>query len=192
MTNRIKAEIERQLNSNEISGIRLKKSTILIRSLKKIFIYAILLFSVIGIDSCTESATKQNKSKNENPIDLLTSNKIVLKKDKTFSIKLGENGSIGFSNCWINQVECQNIEFKSHYYVSSPEEKEGCIGCGGYVFWKFKAVKIGIDTIKITYCPTGIEQKSCSNFQQDSSSYKELVKNIKKKVDRLIVVRIIK
>lgn len=155
------------------------------------FSNSILLVALIGIQSCTESSKKNENQHEKIPVDLLTENHITLKKNETFSIQLSENGSIGLSNCWINQLQCQNVEFQNSFYVSGEKEKNGCIGCGGSVFWKFKAINEGIDTIKFKKCPTGPEHKSCLAFQQDSSSYKNLIRYTSS-IDKSIIVKISK
>ena len=154
---------------------------------------AILIFTVVivAIQSCSESSTDNDHPAKEAPTDLLTTNSITLKIGETFSIKLGQNGSIGLSNCWINQTKCRNVKIYDSYYVSSQKEKEGCEGCGGHVYWNFKAISEGVDTIKVKSCPTGRKQKSCEEFQEDSSSYKDMIKYTSK-VDRAIVVRVVK
>lgn len=120
----------------------------------------------------------------------LLKNNITLKVGETFKIELGENASIGFSNCWINSQKCSSVIDVKKWYLSSKEEKEGCEGCGGNVYWEFKAVMIGVDTIKIKSCPTGRKQKKCSSFQEDSIYYKEDIK-YSPKYNRAIIVRVV-
>lgn len=150
----------------------------------KIFCCTILLVSC--------SSTPKNRiSEDENDIELLESDHITLQIGDTFTIKLPHNGSIGNSDCWINEGKCPSVKEQRLWYVSSPKEKEGCIGCGGSIYWTFKAVSKGTDTIKIKNCMTGRMQKSCSAYQEDSLAYKEELKYAPRKYDKAIVVRVI-
>jgi predicted secreted protein len=140
--------------------------------------------------SCS-STPKNRIAEDENDIELLESDHITLQIGDTFTIKLSHNGSIGFSDCWINEGKCQSVKEQRLWYESSPKEKKGCIGCGGTIYWTFKAVTKGTDTIKIKNCPTGRRQKSCTAFQEDSLAYKEDLKYAPRKYDKAIVVRVI-
>lgn len=157
---------------------------------KSTLFYSLFFCWNIMLLSCT-STPKNRIAEDENDIELLESDHITLQIGDTFTIKLSHNGSIGFSNCWINEGKCPSVDEQRLWYVSSPEEKKGCIGCGGTIYWTFKAVTEGTDTIKIRNCPTGRSQKSCSAFQEDSIAYKEDLKYAPRKYDKSIVVRVI-
>jgi predicted secreted protein len=126
----------------------------------------------------------------ENEIKTLEVDNITLQIGDTFTIKLHQNGSIGGSNCWINEGKCESVKEHRKWYVSSLKEKQGCEGCGGNDYWSFEATTLGVDTIKIKNCPTGRKQKSCSSFQEDSIYYKEDIK-YSPKFNRAIIVRVV-
>jgi predicted secreted protein len=117
---------------------------------------------------------------------------ITLHIGETFNIKLNVNGSIGSSPCWINEGKCHSVKEDLSWYVMSSKEKKRCIGCGRTIYWAFKAVTLGTDTIKIKQCPTGRMQKSCSAFQEDSLAYKEDLKYAPRKYDKAIIVRVVR
>ena len=96
------------------------------------------------------------------------SDKFKISIGDSFTIKVSENGSTGFSNCWINENNCQFVKLLDRQYQSSWVEKSGSIGSGGTVALTFVGTTIGTDTIKISDCPTGIMQKDCSYFVGDS------------------------
>lgn len=148
------------------------------------------LFLVLFLFMACHDARKNEKmeSKNANEkYELIT-----LHTGETFTIKLNENASIGSSHCWINEGKCHSVKEDHSWYVSSPEEKKGCMGCGGTGYWKFKAVTQGTDTIKIKYCPTGRKQKNCGAFQEDSLAYKEDLKFAPRKYDKAIIVHVVR
>ena len=87
---------------------------------------------------------------------------------ESFTVKISENGSLGTSNCWINTKDCHAVVLDSKTYSRSWRETFGCIGCGGTNEFTFVGINPGIDTIKISKCPTGIAQKPCSYFQDST------------------------
>lgn len=160
----------------------MKRLILIAISLVVTFILCYLIYTKFQVKKADVKISERN--------NILQKNRITLKVGETFKIELGENASIGFSNCWINSQKCSSVIDVKKWYVCSKEEKEGCKGCGGTVYWKFKAVMIGVDTIKIKSCPTGRKQKKCSSFQEDSIYYKEDIK-YSLKYNRAIIVRVV-
>ncbi len=156
-----------------------------------VFKVCISITLLIAFSSCSDvhKKPKEQVETESIPEDLLIGDKIALKVGGTFTIQLWQNSSIGLSNCWINQTKSTHLKLWKSHYVSSQKEKDGCIGCGGTEYWQFKALRVGEDTIKIKKCPTGIEQKSCDHFQEDSASYKDM-QRYTSKVGRMIIVTI--
>lgn len=153
------------------------------------FFYVIIYCMTILFASCTSASNNPIVDK-ENEIKLLKANKITLQIGDTFTLKLHQNGSIGGSNCWINERKCESIDEHRKWYVSSLKEKQGWAGCGGNDYWTFKAIKVGVDTLKIKNCPTGRKQKNCSSFQEDSIYYKQDIKYLVK-YNRAIIIRVV-
>ena len=94
--------------------------------------------------------------------------KFQIHSGETFIFALNENGSTGCTKCWINESSCHSVKLVNEKYESSWAEKTGSVGVGGTVSWKFIGTTKGTDTIKISECPTGIMQKSCAFFSEDS------------------------
>ncbi len=155
---------------------------------KRKFLYLISYCLTILVASCTNTSNNPIVY-HDKEIKILEEDKITLQIGDTFTIKLYQNASIGGSNCWINESKCKSVNQQRKSYVSSLEVKQGCEGCGGSEFWTFKAIKVGIDTIKIKNCPTGRKQKNCSSFQEDSISYLEDIK-YSSKYDRAIIISV--
>lgn len=105
---------------------------------------------------------------NRNYFERGTTGTFTINLGETVQFQLPENGSTGYQNCWINSTHCTSIVLVSKNYSSSLQSKLGYIGSGGRVTFKFKGLKKGIDTVKIAYCPTGVERKNCSEFSIDS------------------------
>ncbi|SHF73596.1 Chagasin family peptidase inhibitor I42 [Flavobacterium fontis] len=86
-----------------------------------------------------------------------------LKVGETFSVKLYENPTTGYSNCVLNENAINCIEIVKESYEADWNTNK-IDGNGGEFIVKFKAVKKGIDTIKIGSCPTFKEGKTCKDF----------------------------
>ena len=84
----------------------------------------------------------------------------------TFEIMLEENPSIGFGICWLNEKKVNTVKLiKKEWYKDGAED---CLGCNGTSVFTFRGISKGIDSIKMTKCPMGIEQKKCSSYSEDS------------------------
>ncbi len=83
---------------------------------------------------------------------------------ETFEIKLYENGSTGYVNCWLNESESRIVKRVNEDYVPGINARLGAIGSGGIVTITFKAISTGRQTIKIANCPVGPEQKKCAEY----------------------------
>ena len=70
------------------------------------------------------------------------------------TIKVPENQSTGYANCWVNEDNCKGIKLiKTNYKPSLSSRLGNSDGSGGYKYFKFKALSLGTDTIKIHNCP---------------------------------------
>ena len=76
-------------------------------------------------------------------------NNFELKVGETLEIRLYENGSTGFSNCWLNENRSKKLKLVNRKYENSLYAKLGSEGAGGIITLIFKAYEKGIDTIKI-------------------------------------------
>ena len=85
---------------------------------------------------------------------------------ETFKIELGENGSTGYSNCWINEQNFKHVKLIHTEYTPSLNAKLGYDGAGGTTTYIFNAVSKGTDTLKVAACPTAREGKVCSDFNE--------------------------
>lgn len=96
---------------------------------------------------------------------------IYVKVGETFKIKMYENASTGYLECWLN-------ENKPHLIVPVKSDFEGkgtdCIGCGGDLILSFKAVKKGNDTLKFASCPAGREGKSYSYYTEKNTTPQQI------------------
>ena len=89
-----------------------------------------------------------------------------LKVGETLEIRLYENGSTGYSNCWLNENKSKKLKLVNRKYENSLNAKLGYDGAGGIITLIFKAQEKGIDTIKIANCPLGRENKNCSDYSE--------------------------
>lgn len=89
-----------------------------------------------------------------------------VKVNETFEIRLGENPSTGYSNCWLNEYQIKSLKLINQKYQSSLSNTEGA---NGIVTLTFKAINKGIDTIKIANCPVAAENKNCSDFTEKNT-----------------------
>lgn len=80
----------------------------------------------------------------------------------TFTIELYENGSTGYSNCWLDMP--QGLELAREEYQPSLKARMGYVGAGGTTVYTFRAIEAGEYTLAAASCPTGVERKSCSDF----------------------------
>ena len=92
-----------------------------------------------------------------------------LKIGEEFSIKLYENASTGYSNCWLNENSVTCLEKVGENYEAGLNSKLGYIGAGGDLKITFKATKKGIDTLKMGSCPIGREGKTCKDYNAKNS-----------------------
>jgi predicted secreted protein len=92
-----------------------------------------------------------------------------LRIGEEFSIKLYENPSTGYSNCWLNENSVTCIEKVDENYKSGLNSKLDYDGAGGDLKVTFKATKKGIDTLKIGSCPLGREGKTCKDYNAKNS-----------------------
>jgi len=100
---------------------------------------------------------------------------------ETFTIKLHENGSTGIVNCWLNESEFKIVQKLDESYEPGIRSILKCDGCGGIVTYRFKAIAVGYDTIKIAHCPVGPEGKDCEDYTTvNTQSDNEFVIEVKK------------
>lgn len=92
-----------------------------------------------------------------------------LKVGETLEIRLYENGSTGYSNCWLNENKSKKLKLVDRKYEKSLYAKLGYDGAGGITTLFFKAQEKGIDTIKIANCPLGPENKNCSDYSEKNT-----------------------
>src|SRR3954467_12604996 len=88
---------------------------------------------------------------------------IKIKVGETFKIKLSQNPSTGYLNCWINQNKFRLVTLTKTEFPDSAGVTD-CIGCSEAIILNFKAIKTGTDTIKFAFCPAGREGKICSDY----------------------------
>ena len=99
------------------------------------------------------------------------------------TIKVPENQSTGYANCWVNEDNCKRVELSKTYYKSSFASWLGnSDGAGGAKYFKFKALSLGTDTIKIHNCPVKdvveSEGSDCDFFKNkiEHSDYKVVIR----------------
>jgi predicted secreted protein len=90
-----------------------------------------------------------------------------LEVGETFVVKLDINGSTGSNNCFLKDVTIAKLINKE--YTPGLHAKLGYDGSGGIMAYTFKAVKPGIDTIKIANCPLVFENKSCEDYNDKNT-----------------------
>ena len=91
-----------------------------------------------------------------------------LKTGESITVKIRQNGSIGYQNCWLNECHCKHIKLKKRDYKSSIHETLGYIGAGGTEHLTFTGTTIGTDTIKISIIPPG-DTCSCNENLSNQS-----------------------
>jgi predicted secreted protein len=104
---------------------------------------------------------------NSNTYDINNLSKLSIKKGEDFTIKIKQNGSTGYVNCWINERKCRSVKVIERNY-SRRWFSDLCDGCGGTISWTFSGFSKGIDTIKISYCLIGPLGVDCDYFSEDS------------------------
>jgi predicted secreted protein len=94
------------------------------------------------------------------------------------SLKVNENGSTGFANCWVNEAHCKNVRLSDTRYRQSLNSKMGMVGSGGWKYFTFLGLTSGVDTIKIHNCPVTDVNTGCDAFQDNisESDYTIIVK----------------
>lgn len=92
-----------------------------------------------------------------------------LKVGENLEIRLYENGSTGYSNCWLNENKSKKLKLVNQEYENSLNAKLGYEGAGGIITLIFKAQEKGIDTIKIANCPIGRESKNCNDYTEKNT-----------------------
>jgi len=65
------------------------------------------------------------------------------------TVKIPQNESTGYRNCWFNEYNCKNIKLYQRDYKSTFYESIGYNGTGGTEYLTFKGKSIGLDSIKI-------------------------------------------
>ncbi|NHM03674.1 protease inhibitor I42 family protein [Flavobacterium celericrescens] len=127
----------------------------------KIFGVIISIIILIGISYYNKFCNYYKSGENNN---------FELKVGETLEIRLYENGSTGFSNCWLNENRSKKLKLVNRKYENSLYAKLGSEGAGGIITLIFKAYEKGIDTIKIANCPLGQESKNCSDYNEKNTA----------------------
>ena len=85
----------------------------------------------------------------------------------TFAIELYDNASTGYSNCWLDMPE--GLKLVGEDYRPSFNERRGYTGAGATTVYTFRAVEAGEYSLAVASCPTGVERKSCDDFDQSNT-----------------------
>ncbi len=101
-----------------------------------------------------------------------------LKVGETFKIRLYQNGSTGYENCWLNEMESQIVKRVYDEYEPGLNSMLGAVGAGGTVIYTFKAISKGNQIIKMASCPVGPENKKCQDYSDNTKPDNEFVINI--------------
>lgn len=106
-----------------------------------------------------------------------TINKINIKVGQELNIKILENASTGFVNCWLNEEKNLILIKVKEDFIPGLNSRLGYIGSGGIKKITFKGIKIGIDTVKIARC-SFIDYKKCSDYNEKNteSDYQFIIK----------------
>jgi predicted secreted protein len=105
---------------------------------------------------------------NYNYYELGERDTFLLNIGERLTIKIRENGSTGYQNCWVNEVDCKHLKINNRDYKSSFHESIGYIGAGGTAYLTFIGTSIGTDTIKISIIPSG-DTCSCKGNPSNQS-----------------------
>jgi predicted secreted protein len=103
-----------------------------------------------------------------NYYELGESNTFLLNIGERLTIKIRENGSTGYQNCWVNEADCKYLKINNRDYKSSFHESIGYIGAGGTAYLTFIGTSIGTDTIKISRIPSS-DTCSCKGNPSNQS-----------------------
>ena len=95
-----------------------------------------------------------------------------------FRIRLYENGSTGYSNCWLNEKNNALLKIVKKEYSQSLNSRFGYAGSGGLIEITFKGLKVGVDTIKIANCSFRDGQECLDYNAQNTKSDNEFIVEI--------------
>ncbi|MGN6646059.1 MAG: protease inhibitor I42 family protein [Cytophaga sp.] len=90
------------------------------------------------------------------------------KVGETFKIRLYENGSTGYVNCWLNECQCKLVQQVKTDFIPSIYSRLGYDGAGGVKVLTFKAVSPGHGTIKFASCFIGGNEE-CEDFTPENT-----------------------
>ena len=94
----------------------------------------------------------------------------IINKNEVLEIKLESNPSTGYSWKWIKSETNTILDSIEAIYVPT-KVQNGVVGSGGTEIFKFKANKIGINTLKFEYCRSW-EKHSAVNVKKFSIKVK--------------------
>jgi predicted secreted protein len=141
--------------------VAILKDILIVKKKRKILLFTIpFLLTASGVFYFFYPSHKYKASEND---------KFTIKIGESFDVRLYENGSTGYMNCWLNENKCNSIKLRSRQYENSLNQKLGYIGSDGTIKFTFIGTKVGIDTIKLSNCPTAVEHKSCDDFSENST-----------------------
>lgn len=91
---------------------------------------------------------------------------ISTKQGSDFSFTLPQHKITGYELCWINESQLPSFQLKKN--TSRIVDANDISGAGEKISYTFLVNKKGIDTIKISNCPTSLWQKEAKFFEGDS------------------------
>lgn len=103
-----------------------------------------------------------------------------IKVGQEFNIRLFENGSTGYSNCWLNEKNNTLLKKVKEEYSQSLNSRIGYIGSGGLIEITFRGLKVGVDTIKIANCSFRDGEKCTDYNPENTKSDNEFIIRITK------------
>ena len=91
---------------------------------------------------------------------------ISAKQNSDFSFSLPQHKITGYELCWINESKLPSFQLKKN--TSRIVDANDISGAGEKISYTFLVNKKGVDTIKISNCPTSLWQKDAKFFDGDS------------------------
>ena len=101
-----------------------------------------------------------------------------IKVGQELQIKLYENGSTGYTNCWLNEKNNTMLIKVKEEYSQGLYARLKYDGAGGINKISFKGIKVGVDTIKIAHCSSFDGKKYEEYNEKNTESDYEFIVNI--------------
>jgi predicted secreted protein len=129
------------------------------KTLKLILIFIVAFTATIAINWWLDNRHYYDPGEND------TFN---LEVGDTFIIELHSNGSTGSENCFLTKTK--TVRLLNEEFIPCLNARLGYMGAGGTTAYTFEGIKKGTDTIKVAFCPTASERKTCEDYNDKNTT----------------------